>query len=332
MKKILRIATRGSKLARAQSEAVGKEIQAAWPDSGLEVEYHIVSTRGDEILDRAAGAIGKGAFVREVQAALLQGHADLAIHSFKDLPTDGVPGLKIAAVPQRADARDALISRTGKALQFLPEGSRVGTGSKRRAGQLLRRRSDLQPVPIRGNIDTRLAKLDAGEDYDALILAAAGLERLGLRERVTQYFDRDQMIPAAGQGALALEVRENDAETQALLAPIHDELSAFTVMAERRCLEMLGGGCSVPVGIHAISDGERMVIYGIVHSEDGARTARMQWAGPQREAKDLGETLAELLISIGADKILRGEDIPRTMRYATRIPEGFGKLKTEGRE
>lgn len=323
------IATRGSRLALAQAEAVRRDLRAAWPEDDLDVALEIVATRGDALQDRAVADIGKGAFVKEVQQAVLDGRADVAVHSFKDLPTEPAPGLRVAAVPRRADPRDALIAASGKVLQYLPPGSRIGTGSGRRGGQLLRRRSDLAILPIRGNIDTRLTKLDAGA-FDAIVLAAAGLARLGWLERVTEHFDHDQMIPAPGQGALALEIREGDAATAERLAPLDDLHTAYAVLAERTCLRALGGGCNVPIGIHASTDGESMAIYGIVLTPDGTRAARMRWSGPWREAEDLGGTLAELLFSIGAREILSGKPIPPTVRFSTRAPRPVDEPAANG--
>lgn len=318
----LRIASRGSALALAQSRAVAEALRQAWPDLELDIETVIVRTQGDAVQDRPVAQIGQGVFVNEVREALLADRADLAVHSYKDLPTVDAPGLAVAAVPRRADPRDALITRGGRVLQYLPEGSRVGTGSGRRAGQLLRRRPDLTVLPLRGNVDTRLARLEAG-DYDGIILAAAGLRRLGLGERITECFDVDQMIPAPAQGALGLEIREGDDRLRELLAPLNDEGSAYAVLAERSCLAALGGGCSVPIGIHAWLEADRMVILGVVLTTDGTRTARMQWSGPVRAAREIGETLADLLVAIGADKIIRGEAMPPTVRFATRPPKDF---------
>ncbi|MFI0606631.1 MAG: hydroxymethylbilane synthase [Anaerolineae bacterium] len=318
----LRIASRGSALALAQSRAVAESLRQAWPDRDLDIETVIVRTRGDAVLDRPVAQIGQGVFVTEVQTALLEDRADLAVHSYKDLPTAPTPGLVVAAVPRRADPRDALITRGGRALQYLPEGSRIGTGSGRRGGQLLRRRPDLAILPLRGNVDTRLAQLETG-DYDGIILAAAGLRRLGLAERITECFDVDQMIPAPAQGALALEVREGDSRLREILAPLHDEPSAYAVLAERSCLAALGGGCSVPIGIHALLAEGRMTIFGVVLTVDGTRTARMRWSGPMREAREIGETLAALLVSIGADRIIGGEPMPPTVRFANRPPKDF---------
>jgi len=300
---ILRLATRGSRLAVAQAESVAAELRAFHP--ALTVRLEIVQTRGDAELDRSIAAIGKGAFVREVQQAVLDGAADVAVHSFKDLPTDDVPGLVVGAVPMRADPRDVFVARDGKVFQYQPPGVRVGTGSPRRTAQLLRRRSDIAVVPIRGHVETRLAKLDQG-DVDGLVLAAAGLDRLGLLDRVTEYFDTDLMIPAPGQGALALEVRADDQATAALLAPLHDEATAYAVRAERVCLARLGGGCGTPIGIFALTDGDIMAVHGIVSRPDGSKSARLRWSGPWREAEDVGETLAELLLAAGAGNHLKG--------------------------
>lgn len=318
----IRIASRGSALALAQSGMVAEALRQAWPERGLEIETVVVRTQGDVVQDRPVALIGQGVFVTEVQTALLDGRADLAVHSYKDLPTAPTPGLTVAAVPKRADPRDALITRGGRVLQYLPEGSRIGTGSGRRGGQLLRRRSDLSIVPLRGNVDSRLAQLEAG-DYDGIVLAAAGLRRLGLAERITECFDVDLMIPAPAQGALALEIREDDGRLREILAPLNDAPSAFAVLAERACLAALGGGCSVPIGIHAQLADDHMTIFGVVLTADGTRTARMHWSGPMRAAREIGETLAELLVAIGADKIIRGEPMPPTMRFATRPPQDF---------
>lgn len=309
------IATRGSRLALAQAEAVAAELRQHWP--GLAVELSTIRTQGDVDLDSPVTGIGKGAFVNEVRQALLDGAADLAVHSYKDLPTDPAPGLIVAAVPMRADPRDVMVSRYHRPFTYLPEGAKIGTGSQRRAAQILRRRGDVCVLPIRGNVDTRLAKLAAGE-FDAIVLAAAGLDRLGRRDEISEYFDTDTMIPAPGQGALALEARASDADTARLVAPLHDESSAYAVLAERTCLDRLGGGCNTPIGIFAITDGETMFIHGIVATQDGTRAARLRWTGPWRQAEYVGETLSELLLAAGAGEILSGTPIPPTTRYALR--------------
>jgi len=312
------LATRGSKLALAQADEVARTLEAAWPE--LVVDIQVERTRGDDLLDAAIPSIGQGAFVNELRSAVEAKRADVAVHSYKDLPTGAVPGLKVAAVPARADPRDVLISAAGKSFVYLPPGSRIGTSSPRRAAQVLRRRGDLTVQPIRGNVDTRLRKLAEGE-VDALVLAAAGLTRLGLRDEVTEFFDADLMIPAPGQGALALEARADDARASRYLAPLHDPATAYAVNAERTCLRLLGGGCTAPVGIHAATDGVTMVIHGIVAWADGTRAARMHWSGPCRPAEEVGSILADLLNAAGAQEILSGEYIPRTTRYATRRAE-----------
>lgn len=323
------LATRGSKLALAQADETARALEATWPE--LAVDIQVERTRGDDLLDAAITDIGKGAFVNEVRDAVLAGRADLAVHSYKDLPTETVSGLRVAAVPPREDARDVLISASGKAFVYLPPGTRIGSSSTRRAAQLLRRRADLKVTPIRGNVDTRLRKLEAGE-VDGLLLAAAGLARLGLLERVTEYFDADLLIPAAGQGALALEIRAEDDRVARWLAPLHDPATAYAVNAERSCLRRLGGGCQAPIGIHATTDGETMTITGIVAWADGTRAARMRWSGPCRPAEEVGSILADLLDAAGAREILSGAYIPRTTRYANQRLELIRKWESQNPE
>jgi hydroxymethylbilane synthase len=312
------LATRGSKLALAQADQVAGALQEAWPD--LAVDIQVERTRGDDMMDAAIPDIGKGAFVNEVRAAVLAGRADVAVHSYKDLPTQTEPGLRIGAVPMRADPRDVLVSTSGKAFTYLPPGARIGTSSTRRSAQLLRRRSDVKVVPIRGNVDTRLTKVAAGE-FDAVVLAAAGLARLGLTEHISEYFDTDLLIPAPAQGALALEIRADDDGTARRLGPLHDAPTAYAVNAERACLRRLGGGCQAPIGLHAVTDGQAMAIYGIVAWPDGTRVARMRWSGPCRPAEEVGSILADLLDAAGAQDILSGAPIPPSTRYATRRSE-----------
>jgi hydroxymethylbilane synthase len=255
--------------------------------------------------------------VTEVRAALLDGRADLAVHSSKDLPTEPLPDLVVAAVPRRADPRDVLVSRTGQVFGYLPAGARIGTGSRRRAAQLLRRRGDVVIVELRGNVDTRLAKVAAGE-VDAVVLAAAGLERLGRLAEVTEFFDPDQMIPAPGQGALALEARAGDRRVLKRLDPLHDARTAYAVTAERTCLAALGGGCHTPVAVFATTDGELMHIHGLVATPDGSHAARLRWSGPSGRPEEVGRTLAELLLAAGGREILAGGPLPPTIRYAER--------------
>jgi hydroxymethylbilane synthase len=299
------LATRGSELALAQTRLVERLLLAAWPD--LDVETEVVQTRGDRLLDRHVAEIGKGAFVKEIQAAVLAGRADVAVHSIKDLPVEPVEGLAPPVVPARADPRDVLVTRNGRVFTYLPEGATLGTSSVRRSAQILRRRSDLVPVPIRGNVGTRLRKLDAGE-VDALVVAAAGLDRLGQEARIAERIDVAQMVPAPGQGALALEHRADDGDVAAILAEIADSDADYEVRAERSCLRRLGGGCHTPIGVHAERTGDMMRIDGIVVTPDGRRAARMWWRGPvERPAEEFGDILAELLVAAGARDILGGE-------------------------
>lgn len=281
----LRLAAGGDRLSAARAEAVAGELRAAHP--ALDVRVVLVPAP-----DRSAVALA-------VRRAVLDGEADVGVHAFGDLPLAPAEGLVVGAVPMRADARDVLIARDGKALQFQPPGTRIGTDSARCAAQLLRRRSDLAIAPIRGDALERLAALDRGE-VDALVLPAADLQPLDLLDRATQYFDSDLMIPAPGQGALALEARDGDRATIDRLAPLHDEATAYAVRAERVCLERLGGDSSRPIGIFALTDGELMAVHGIVSRPDGSRSARLRWSGPWRAADDVGETLAELLLAAGA--------------------------------
>lgn len=301
MRDRLVLATRGSALARAQAQHVADALEAAWP--GLAVELSIVRTRGDDVTDRGVADIGQGVFVREVQQAVLDGRADVAVHSYKDLPTAATDGLRIAAVPERADARDCLVSAGGRALAYMPAGARIGTGSTRRRAQLLRRNRSLAVEPLRGNVDRRLARVDAGE-LDGVVVAAAGLRRLGLADRITEAFDTDVMVPAPAQGALALEVRADDLAAGEAVGALHDPWSGDAVTAERRCLALLGGGCHAPIGVHAVTDGETIALVGIVCRPDGTAAAKLRWRAPSRDAAEAGAILADLLMASGAGAIL----------------------------
>jgi hydroxymethylbilane synthase len=311
------IATGASALARARAETVAQYLRTAWPDEALSFRW----STPDEAEASTGGArspISPAETVCEwARRELLEERADLAVHGYDELPLGERPGLRVAAVPQRSDPRDAMVSASGKVLAYLPEGTRIGTDSGRRSGQMLRRRSDVSVLPVTGAAVERLALLDAGE-YDALIFSAAELDYLGLRSRIIEHFDHDQMIPAPGQAALALEIRAADHDLSRLLLPMNDEFTAYAILAERACQAALGADPDRKLGVHAFTDGDRMSIFGIAISDDGTRTARMQWNGPWRDAQDLGETLALLLMSIGADKILLGEEIPPTARYSMR--------------
>lgn len=297
----LRIATRGSKLALAQADLAVAALEAQW--SGIATAIHVVRTSGDSDQITPATALGRGAFVREVQSAVLEGRADVAVHSYKDLPTSGLAGLADPVALTRGDIRDCLVAHVS-AFEYLPQGARIATASPRRAAQLLRRRRDLQVVPIRGNVDTRLRILDSG-DIDGLVLAAAGLDRLDLAHRITERMDVEQMVPAPGQGAIALEARSDDAEVQALLTPLRDATTDYAVRAERGCLARLGSGCEIPLGVSAIVAEEACHMLGLVVSLDGRRAARMWWRSPMRmPPEEAGVILAELLLESGARELL----------------------------
>jgi len=296
-----RVGTRGSSLALAQANWVKRQIENHYPEDS--VELVVIKTSGDRFVDAAIQAMGgKGVFTKEIEDALLRREIDVAVHSMKDLPTDLAPGLMIAAVPPREDPRDALISRSRADLNALPPGTTVATGSLRRQAQLRHSGSDLSVTPIRGNGDTRLKKLDAGE-VDALVMAAAGLKRLGREERITEYIPPEICLSAVAQGALALETREDEAP-RGRLSFLHHGVSAAEVTAERSFLKRLGGGCHVPVGARAYVEGDHLKIRGIVACPDGSALCSGSISGSVGDAAQLGQQLAEQLIHDGADKIL----------------------------
>jgi hydroxymethylbilane synthase len=300
MTKRLVLATRRSALALAQSRAFARALEAATP--GLVVEELHVVTAGDRIQDRPLSEVGgKGLFVKEIEEALLDGRAQLAVHSFKDVPAELAPGLAIACVPEREDPRDVFISRNGAPLAELPPGARVGTSSLRRAVALRMQNPGLLVLPLRGNVDTRLRKLEEGQ-VDAVILAYAGLRRLGLEGRVTEVLAPEVMLPAIGQGALAIECRAGDEETGALLAPLHDEATALRVAAERGVLISVGGDCKTPVAAHAMREGDGMMwLRGMLADENGGRVRRgerrFRWPASAAEADDAGRQLGAQLVS-----------------------------------
>jgi len=296
----VRIATRRSALAKWQANHVSALLVALEP--GLDVQLLELMTKGDRILDVPLAEVGgKGLFVKEIEDALLKGDAQVAVHSMKDLPAVLAPGLTIAAVPVREDPRDALVSK-GKRLDDLPLGARVGTASLRRAAQLRALRPDLRVETIRGNVQTRLRKVDEG--FDAVVLAHAGLKRLGLVERVVQVFTTEEMLPAVAQGALAIEARESDAETLRRLAPLDDATTRHQVEAERGLLRRLEGGCQVPIAAHAVVEGGVVQLKALVASLDGSRIIRGQRSGPVGQAARVGVALAEELLLKGAAEIL----------------------------
>jgi len=298
----LRIATRKSPLALWQAEHVAAELSAAHP--GLEVELVGMSTQGDKILDTPLAKIGgKGLFVKELEQGMLEGRADIAVHSMKDVPVELPEGLHLAVIMAREDPRDAFVSNRFDNLDALPIGSRVGTSSLRRQCQLAARRPDLEIAPLRGNVNTRLRKLDDGE-YDAIILAAAGLIRLGFEDRIRGRITTEESLPAIGQGAIGIECRTDDARVNNLIAELHHPETAACVLAERAMNHRLMGGCQVPIAGHATLDGEILVMHGLVGAVDGSTIIRGRVAGAPQDAEALGLALAEDLLERGARQIL----------------------------
>jgi hydroxymethylbilane synthase len=299
----LRIATRKSPLALWQAEHVRDCLMAAHP--GLAVELVTMSTQGDKLLDAPLARVGgKGLFVKELEQGMLEGRADIAVHSMKDVPVELPEGLALPVVMAREDPRDAFVSGRYESLEALPSGARVGTSSLRRHCQLHVRRPDLQVRSLRGNVNTRLAKLDAG-DYDALVLAAAGLKRLGMEQRIRAYLPTEVSIPAIGQGAIGIECRADDREALALVAPLDHPETHTCVRAERAVNARLHGGCQVPIAAHAEIAGGRLHLWAMVGSPDGRRVLRAEGAGSPEEAESLGTRLAEDLLAQGAGEILQ---------------------------
>jgi hydroxymethylbilane synthase len=296
------IGSRGSKLALAQTNWVKERILDRFPDAGVDVKVIRVSADADAEGSIRAGT-ARGVFVREIDEALLAGAIDLAVHSCKDVPSRIPEGLEIRIIPEREDARDALITPAGGTLEGLPAGALVGTGSVRRQAQVLRLRPDLRVAEIRGNVDTRLRKLDQG-DYGAIVLACAGLRRLGLAGRIGSIFSLDQMLPAPGQGALAIATRAGDQRALEMLATLHDPASGQAVAAERAVLRRLGGGCNSPIAVHAALADGIVRIEGLVSSPDGRRAVRDAVARPAEEAEEAGVALAETLLASGGSEIL----------------------------
>ena len=299
----LTFATRPSALARWQTDYVADLLRAAHP--GLTIDIQVIVTQGDRILDKPLPAIGgKGLFTVELERALRDGRVDAAVHSLKDLPVEDAPGLTIGLTPPRADARDAIICPAGHTLDALPAGAVVGTSSPRRQAQLLAYRPDLTVKPIRGNVDTRIRKAREGQ-YDAIVLAAAGVIRLGLKDAVTQYLPLDVMLPAPGQGVLGVQCRADDERTLALLAAVEDPAARAAAQAERAFLAGLGGGCSIPVAAYARPVDGGLHLTGLVASPDGRRTLRVEGTGDDPLA--LGRALAEEALVRGAAAILSNQ-------------------------
>jgi hydroxymethylbilane synthase len=297
---LLRIGTRGSALALAQTQWVKLALERRYPE--LRVDIVRIKTSGDRFLTSPIPAIGKGIFVKEIEEALLEKKIDLAVHSMKDLPTAATAGLVIAAVPEREDARDALVSRAGGAFNDLPPGARIGTGSLRRRAQLLHRRPDLVVVPIRGNVDTRLKKMDHGE-FDGLLMAAAGLKRLGLAARIGECLAPEICLPAPAQGALALQTRDADSAVDRVEFLRH-EPTTREAAAERALLDRLGGGCQLPIGARAWVQDGKLKISAVVADPDGRKLLREEREGSADTAERIGMELADRLLALGAGKLL----------------------------
>ncbi|WP_058554693.1 hydroxymethylbilane synthase [Thiohalocapsa sp. ML1] len=302
MPETLKIATRKSPLAMWQAEHATALLNRLHPD--LMVEIVGMTTRGDKILDAPLAKVGgKGLFVKELEQGMLDGSADIAVHSMKDVPVDFPAGLHLAVIMDREDPLDAFVSNRYASFDELPEGACVGTSSLRRQCQLVARRPDLRIEPLRGNVNTRLRKLDDGE-FDAIILAAAGLKRLGFAERIRATMSVDDSLPAIGQGAIGIECRTDDERVHALIAPLHHQATAECVLAERAMNARLQGGCQVPIAGHAIHDGDGLYLRGLVGTPDGRQVLRAEGRAPAAAAEALGERIAEALLAQGAEAIL----------------------------
>lgn len=298
----LTIGTRGSQLALWQANWVKAELEKLHPD--LTVRLHLIKTKGDKILDVPLAKVGgKGLFVKEIEQALLDHQIDLAVHSMKDMPADLPQGLTIGAVPHREDPSDVLISNEHRGLDRLPQGARVGTSSLRRSSQLLHKRPDLAIVPLRGNLDTRLKKIST-EHLDAIVLAAAGMKRLGLAQRITESLPITSMLPAVGQGALCIETRVDDEHVAQLIASLNDQDSHTAIIAERAYLKTLEGGCQVPIAGHASVNGTEITLKGLVASLNGEQIIRETVTGPAESARQMGVDLATQIIAKGGRSLL----------------------------
>ncbi len=302
MGKILIIGTRGSKLALWQANWVKSSLEAKHPS--LSIQLETIKTKGDKILDVPLAKVGgKGLFVKEIEEALLDGKIDLAVHSMKDMPGEIPKGLCIGAIPQREIPQDVLISRNKTHLSKLVSGAKIGTSSLRRKAQLLHARPDLVVLPLRGNLDTRLKKLKT-ENLDAIILAAAGVKRLGLENRITEYLDENIMLPAVGQGALCIEIRQHDPDVESIVATLEDPQTRATILGERAFLNRLEGGCQVPIAAYGKIDKNVITLSGLVATLDGKTLFKETIIGPIDSSESLGIELAERLISMGAEKII----------------------------
>lgn len=294
--------TRGSTLALWQTEHIVSRLRESCPDCEFVIQR--IKTQGDRVPDVPLAKIGSpGLFVKEIESALLEGKIDLAVHSLKDMPSKLTPGLEFGAIAEREDPRDVLVSRLGLPLSGLPNGARVGTSSPRRSAQLLALRPDLKMVDVRGNLDTRLRKA-LTEDYDAMVLAAAGIIRLGFQERIVEYLPLSGCLPSVGQGALAVEIRQGDEEIAALVSRLDDRDVRAGVTAERAFMRTLEGGCQAPVGAYGVVERGKLWLRGAVAALDGSRVIRVELRGEAAQAELLGAQLAEMAIERGAREIL----------------------------
>jgi len=302
-KRTLRIGTRASQLALWQANWVKSELEKRYPD--LEVTLTKIKTQGDKILDVPLAMVGgKGLFVKEIEEAMLRGEVDIAVHSMKDVPTIFPPGLALRCITEREDPRDICILKPGfKSFKELPQGARIGTSSLRRKAQLLHVRPDFQMVDIRGNVETRIRKL-TDDNLDAVVLAAAGMKRLGFEKQISEYLSTDVSLPAIGQGALGLESRIDDAEINALIDFFNHPDTAAPVIAERALLRRLEGGCQVPIAAFGTVSGDQLELTGLVSSEDGRQFIKHSVVGPMADAERIGTDLADFLLIKGAGPIL----------------------------
>lgn len=302
IKETLKIGTRGSGLALTQTNWIADKIRKEHP--ALNVEVVIIKTTGDIMQDISLVKIGgKGVFVKELEEALLKGSVDMAVHSMKDVPAELPEGLMIAVTPEREDPRDILISRNSRKLEEMPKGARIGTGSLRRGYQLLNYLPDIEIVPLRGNLDTRIKKIET-DGLEGVILAASGIRRMGWAGTISQYIPIETMLPAVCQGVLGLEVRSNDIDTREILAFLNHGTTALEVTAERSFLRRLGGGCQLPIAGYAQIHGNQLLVKGLVGGVDGKVMLRDEVTGPVEDGRSLGETLAEKILAQGGRKLL----------------------------
>lgn len=298
----IKLGTRGSRLAVTQANKIADSIKQLAPESAVEI--CVIKTSGDIMQDVSLLKIGgKGVFVKEIEEALLAKEIDLAVHSMKDVPTENPAGLMFAAILPRDDVRDVLVSRDNRKMEFLPRGARIGTGSLRRSAQILAIMPDITIVPLRGNIDTRLKKIET-ENLTGVILAAAGLKRVGLAERISQYLPLETMLPAVGQGALGLQIRNDHVVLAEILAKLNHVPTAAEITAERSYLKALGGGCRLPIAAYAKVEGGQIALEGMVAALNGESIIRDKIKGAMEEAEELGNRLAEIILDKGGRKLL----------------------------